>query len=76
MNAALSCQQKNQAVDQWKERKKMQSIIESLKGKVKELQGQIHDDERIKDSLKKTINRLVNEKRTLEDKLKFKGLHI
>lgn len=66
---------KNLALDQWKERKKLQTVIDSLKLKSKELQDRIQEDERQKDNLRKTVNRLVNEKRVLEDKLKFKGLY-
>lgn len=62
-------------MDQWKERKKLQAVIDNLKLKTKELQDRIQDDERQKESLRKTINRLVNEKRVLEDKLRFKGIH-
>ena len=64
---------KNVAMEQWKERKKLQAIIESLKQKLKDIQDRVHDDERQTENLKKVINRLVNEKRVLEDKLKFKG---
>ena len=64
---------KNLAMEQWKERKKLQAVIESLKNKLKELQDRMHEGERQSDNLKKVINRLVNEKRVLEDKLKFKG---
>ena len=66
-------QVKSQVMDQWKERKKQQAVIENLKVKQKELQDQVQEDERLKDNLKKTVNRLVNEKRMLEDKLKLKG---
>lgn len=66
---------KNLALDQWKERKKLQTVIDSLKLKSKELQDRIQEDERQKENLRKTVNRLVNEKRVLEDKLKFKGLY-
>ena len=64
----------SQAMDQWKERKKLQTLVDHLKVKSKELQDRIQEDERHKDSLRKTVNRLVNEKRALEDKLKFKAL--
>ena len=66
-------QGKTQAIDQWKERKKLQSVNDGLKAKLKELQDQIQEEERLKDNLRKTLNRLVNEKRILEDKLKLKG---
>ncbi|XP_057381408.1 centrosomal protein of 290 kDa-like [Daphnia carinata] len=64
---------RNLAMDQWKERKKMQAVIDHLKLKVKDLQDRIQEDERQNESLRKTVNRLVNEKRVLEDKLKFKA---
>ncbi len=64
---------KNLAMDQWKERKKLQTVIDQLKMKSKELQDRIQEDERQKENLRKTVNRLVNEKRVLEDKLKFKA---
>jgi DNA repair exonuclease SbcCD ATPase subunit len=64
---------KNLAMDQWKERKKLQTVIDQLKMKLKELQDRIQEDERQKENLRKTVNRLVNEKRVLEDKLKFKA---
>lgn len=60
-------------MDQWKERKKLQSAIDGLKVKLKEQQDQIQEEERLKDNLRRTLNRLVNEKRALEDKLKLKG---
>lgn len=66
-------QGKTQAIDQWKERKKLQSVNDGLKAKLKELQDQIQEEERLKDNLRKTLNRLVNEKRILEDKLKLKA---
>ena len=66
-------QGKTQAIDHWKERKKLQSVNDGLKAKLKELQDQIQEEERLKDNLRKTLNRLVNEKRILEDKLKLKG---
>lgn len=66
---------KHQVMDQWKERKKLQTLVDHLKMKSRELQDRIQDDERQKDGLRKTINRLVNEKRVLEDKLKYKGNH-
>ena len=65
---------KSLAMDQWKERKKLQTVIEHLKSKLKELQERIQDDDRQNENLRKTINRLVNEKRILEDKLRFKGI--
>lgn len=61
-------------MEQWKERKKLQTVIDHLKTKLRELQERIQDDDRQNDSLRKTISRLVNEKRVLEDKLKFKGI--
>ena len=64
---------KNLAMDQWKERKKLQAVIDQLKLKLKELQDRTQEDERQKENLRKTVNRLVNEKRVLEDKLKFKA---
>ncbi|KZS07494.1 Uncharacterized protein APZ42_028577 [Daphnia magna] len=64
---------RNLAMDQWKERKKLQTVIDHLKLKVKDLQDRIQEDERQNDGLRKTVNRLVNEKRVLEDKLKFKA---
>ncbi len=67
---------KSLAMEQWKERKKLQTVIEHLKTKLRELQERIQDDDRQNDSLRKTISRLVNEKRVLEDKLKFKGIFI
>lgn len=67
---------KSLAMDQWKERKKIQTVVEQLKAKSRELQERLQDEERQKDGLRKTINRLVNEKRSLEDKLKFKGNNI
>jgi len=63
-----------QVIDQWKERKKLQSTIDGQKVKLRELLDQIQEEERLKDNLRKTLNRLINEKRTLEDKLKLKGL--
>lgn len=64
---------KSLAMDQWKERKKMQTVLDQLKVKSRELQERLQEEERQKESLRKTINRLVNEKRALEDKLKYKG---
>ncbi|KAI9553228.1 hypothetical protein GHT06_021124 [Daphnia sinensis] len=64
---------RNLAMDQWKERKKLQTVIDHLKLKVKDLQDRIQEDERQNEGLRKTVNRLVNEKRVLEDKLKFKA---
>lgn len=64
---------RNLTMDQWKERKKLQTVIDHLKLKVKDQQDRIQEDERQNDSLRKTVSRLVNEKRVLEDKLKFKA---
>jgi hypothetical protein len=53
----------------------MQATIDGLKVKLRSLQNRLDDDERYKENLRKTINRLVTEKRSLEEKLKFKGKH-
>lgn len=64
---------KSQAMDQWKERKKLQTLVDHLKVKSRELQDRIQEDEKQNENLRKTISRLVNEKRALEDKLKLKA---
>ena len=53
----------------------MQATIDGLKVKLRSLQNRLDDEERYKENLRKTINRLVSETRSLEEKLKFKGKH-
>ena len=60
-------------MDEWKERKRLSTLVDGLKNKSKALQARVDEDQRYKENLRKTINRLVAEKHALEEKLKFKG---